>query len=88
MTAIKDFIGAGLGNDSVMARFEMQAHEPKKIQFELRVVMTLEEWKDVYQSITTANPYGPAGMLRDAISDMTEQAAKEFRAWPETKTGD
>lgn len=71
-----------------MARYEMQAYEPTKIKFELRIVMTLEEWQSVRLALKTDDLYGPAGRLKDSIDDMTEQAGKAFRAWPEIKAPD
>lgn len=68
-----------------MSRFEMKAYEPQKIQFELSVVMTLEDWKKVRDALLGSPAYGPTGQMKDAIQEMIDQANKTFRAWPEEK---
>lgn len=68
-----------------MSRFELAAYEPKKIQFELKAVFTLEQWTEVKDAIIAQEWHGPAAQLRDAIRDMVLQANKEYRAWPEEK---
>jgi len=68
-----------------MSRFEMAAHQPEKIQFELKAVLTIEEWRKVSDALKGCDVHGPAYWLRDAIGDMIQQANKDYRAWPEGK---
>ncbi len=68
-----------------MSRFEMSVYQPEAVQFELRMVFTLEEWKRIRDCIKTQGDhfYGPAYQVREAIDDMVTKANKEYRAWPE-----
>lgn len=66
-----------------MSRFEMVVAAPEKVQFELRVVLTLAEWREVSQALTPQNAHGPAYALTSAIREMTTKANVDYRAWPD-----
>jgi len=46
-------------------------------------VLTIAEWRKVFEAMNVADVHGPAQWMRDAIRDMIKQANKEYRAWPE-----
>lgn len=66
-----------------MSQYEFRPLNPESIMFELKVQMTMSEWREVRASLTVANAYGPAYRLMSAIRDMSSQANKEFHAWPD-----
>jgi hypothetical protein len=66
-----------------MSRFEMTAHKPQEIEFELRVTMTLKDWMVIREALAGTPLYGPTGWLKEAIIEMTRQANETYRAYPE-----
>lgn len=60
--------------------FRLKCEKPGDIQYTLTATMSAEEWERVREFLDKSSPpsFEPAGVLRNAISDLLAQARKIY----------